>query len=157
MSKLLPLFLVLFFRSVDSTEELEITGFGWHSPQLIFTSRYFFIWNKSVDSVVITSPDKSCRLWQQVFNQTDFGDRLLTIVRYKLLSDVCLGGLQISLFGDNNQLLAKKVIEEDIWSENCICRRQDWSLLMGCHKMSQQFQQIDEDLRFESDFEFIFN
>ena len=147
MSNSFRLVLLIVFELIQC-QPFEITGFGWHLPQLVFHSRYFFVWDQLVDSVVITSPDTGCRVWHQLFNETDFEDRNLTIIRYKLLSEVCLGGLQIRLFGDGNRLLATKVVDEDIWSERCVCRREDWSRLMKCHQMRQQFPQIDSDLRF---------
>src|SRR5882724_1934161 len=85
--------ILILLSFVVNCKQIEITGFGWHSPQLIFSSRYFFVWNESIDRVVITSPDTGCRVWHQIFNQTEFGSKTLTIIRYKLLSDVCLGGL----------------------------------------------------------------
>ncbi|XP_054157940.1 protein O-glucosyltransferase 2-like [Oppia nitens] len=130
---------------------IEITGLGWHSPQAIFPSRYFFVWNKPVSAVVITSPadDRACRVWQQVFNETNFADKLVTIVRYKLVGDVCRGGIQIDVYGNDqssSQPMARRVVTEDIWSEKCVCRRHDWPQLMKCREMSQQFKQIDSDL-----------
>lgn len=139
--------LLLFaIKPGDSQPEVEITGHGWHSPQLIFTSRYFFVWNKPVKEVAITSPDNGCRVWQQVFNETNFEDRILTIIRYKLLTQVCKG-LEIRLTGDDGQQLARRVVTEDIWSERCVCRRHDWPQLMKCQQMTQQFQQINKDLK----------
>lgn len=140
--------ILLFVSNTDNSNTIEISGIGWHSPQLIFSSRYFFVRNKSVD-VLITSPDSECRVWTQVLNDTNFGENYLTIIRYKLLSDVCLGGIEIQLSDKTtNEVLARKVVVEDIYSEKCICRRTDWSLLMKCNEMTQQFNQIDSDLRF---------
>ncbi|CAG2166227.1 unnamed protein product, partial [Oppiella nova] len=106
-------------------------------------------WKEWVTKVVITSPDDGCRVWHQILNETHFEPNV-TIVRYKLLSDVCLGGLEIALYGDPNrkQVLARKVVTEDVWSERCVCRRHDWSYQMKCQQMAQQFTQIDSDLRF---------
>ena len=146
LSTLLLLVIIVLVKPGDCEPEVEITGFGWHSPQLIFTSRYFFVWNTPVKEVSITSPDNGCRVWQQVFNETNFEDKTLTIVRYKLLSEVC-EGLEISLFGDSGQLLARRVVTEDVWSERCVCRRHDWPQLMKCSEMTQQFQQINSDLK----------
>jgi hypothetical protein len=130
--------------------EIQIVGKGWHSPELIFNSRYFFVKNKSVNKLLITSPDSGCRVWHQVLNETNFGENNFTIFRYKLLNDICLGGIEMQLIGGQtgDQVLARKVVVEDIYSENCICRRNDWHKLMNCHQMKQQFIQINSDLRF---------
>ncbi|CAG2118092.1 unnamed protein product [Medioppia subpectinata] len=136
---------IIAVKLVVKSAAIEITGLGWHSPQLVFSSRYFFVWNQSVTSVVITSPDNGCRVWHQMFNETNFMSNL-TIIRYKVLSDVCVGGLEMSLLGTDGDVLARKVVTEDVWSERCVCRRPDWSQLMNCDQMSQQFTQIDSDL-----------
>ncbi len=137
-----------------SLNEIQIVGKGWHSPELIFNSRYFFVKNKSVNKLLITSPDSGCRVWHQVLNETNFGKNNFTIFRYKLLNDICLGGIEMQLIGGQtgDQVLARKVVVEDIYSENCICRRNDWHKLMNCHQMKQQFIQIDSDLRFQNCF-----
>jgi hypothetical protein len=69
-------------------------------------------------------PDSGCRIWHQILNETNFGETNLTIVRYKLLTEVCSGGFEIQLIADD-KVLARKVVVEDIYSENCISSRGD--------------------------------
>jgi len=140
--------ILTLISNTHNSSPIDISGHGWHSPQLIFNSRYFFVKNQLIDKVLIKSPDSGCRIWHQILNETNFGETNLTIVRYKLLTEVCSGGFEIQLIADD-KVLARKVVVEDIYSENCICLRNDWKDLMKCNQMTQQFEQIDRDLRFD--------
>lgn len=128
----------------NETPKPKVYGPGWDSPQLVFPSRYFFVQNVNVVNVKITplSSETRCPFWTQIFRDSNFNN--ITIVRYKLMTDVCPQGIIIQLLGDD-VVLAERQYDGDIYSEECHCPNQDWSSLMNCHQINHQ--QIDEDLK----------
>ncbi|RWS09674.1 KDEL motif-containing protein 1-like protein [Dinothrombium tinctorium] len=158
------LLLVIFVNAgatVDSNEQsnvgVKVFGPGWDNPQLIFPSRYFFVQHFSDKRVVrveiegkvgenVAANRKDCRIWTQVFNETNF-DFDMIIVRYKLMSDRCSNGVIIKLFDANNELLMKKETSTAIYAEECVCHNLRWNELMNCDQNSEIYNQLFADLR----------
>lgn len=138
--------------ATDCLRNVNIYGPGWDDPALIVPSRYFFVdhpancTNRVKSAVIESLSNVRCLARMQVFDASQFSNDL-TIFRYRLVNDACLDGLEIILKDENNEIVARRSVEEPIYDDQCYCPERSWPEKAKCDPSSVMYDRLRKDLR----------